>query len=131
MRYFSSSAGKGIVEKDAIQQWFRLNQQKFDPKKASEYARQFTKDYEAALDKIDKVPDIKRKSYLDFKNNIKDLFTYSDQDLIRLVKKDKVEKYHQLKMTQDLMQNGNAFKISKRSGSTSNFPCSELSYEGA
>lgn len=106
IKYFSTSSGKGIIEKDAIQPWFSLSKEKYNPIKAAQYARKFTQDYEAALKKVDNVPAIKKKSYLDFQNNIKAIFSFSEAELLRLVKKDKLTTYLELKKTQDLMQNG-------------------------
>ena len=113
IKYFSTTSGKGIIERDAIRPWFGLSREKFDVKKASEYAKAFTENYEDALAQIDKVATIKRRSYLDFKNNIKAIFTFSDQELFRLVKKEKLARYQELKKTQEFLRNGMRSKYLK------------------
>ena len=104
--YFSSSAGKGIIERDAIRSWFGLKQAKYDEAKAAKLAKEFTEAYKDALSKIDTVKDIKRKSYLDFKNNIRNIFTFTEKELLTLIEKSKIAQYQKMKMTLDFMENG-------------------------
>lgn len=104
--YFSSSYGKGIIERDAIKPWFSLKQLKYDPKKAAGFAKGFLEEYKVAITKIDTVAEIKRKSYLDFKNNIKNIFTFTDKELLTMIDKNKINQYNNLKMTLDFIENG-------------------------
>ena len=104
--YFSSSYGKGIIERDAIKPWFSLVQDKYDPKKAAKYSRKFVEEYEDALKKIDTVEEIKKKSYLDFKNNIRNIFTFTEKELLSLINKSQLSRYQELQAIQDFMGNG-------------------------
>ena len=104
--YFSSSYGKGIIERDAIKPWFGLRQLKYDEGKASEFSKKFLEDYKAALIKIDEVKDIKKKSYQDFKVNIKNIFTFTEKELLTLIDKSKIAEYQKLRMTLDFFENG-------------------------
>ena len=104
--YFSSSYGKGIIERDAIKPWFSLKQHKFDPKKAAKFSKDFLDEYKDALKQIDVVADIKKKSYQDFKNNIKNIFTFTEKELLTMIDKSKIAQYQNLKMTLDFIENG-------------------------
>ena len=104
--YFSTSYGKGIIERDAIKPWFGLKQLKYDEAKAKEFSAKFVEDYKAALLQIDEVKDIKKKSYQDFKNNIKEIFTFTEQELLTLIDKSKIAEYQKLKMTLDFFEKG-------------------------
>ena len=104
--YFSTSYGKGIIERDAIKPWFGLKQLKYDEAKAKELSAKFVEDYKAALLQIDEVKDIKKKSYQDFKNNIKEIFTFTEQELLTLIDKSKIAEYQKLKMTLDFFEKG-------------------------
>lgn len=104
--YFGTSYGKGIIERDAIKPWFGLKQFKFDEKKAAKFAKDFTVEYKKALGQIDTVKEIKKKSYLDFKNNIKAIFTFTEAELLKLIDKSKIAEYQKLKMTLDFLENG-------------------------
>ena len=104
--YFSSSYGKGIIERDAIKPWFGLRQLKYDEAKAKEFSKKFLEEYKDALTKIDEVKDIKKRSYLDFKNNIKTIFTFTEKELLTMIDQSKIKEYQKLKMTQDFFENG-------------------------
>ena len=104
--YFSSSYGKGIIERDAIKPWFSLRQVKYDEGKAKQFSQKFLEEYKSALSKIDQVKDIKKRSYLDFKKNIKAIFTFTDKELLSMIDKNKINEYQKLKMTQDFFENG-------------------------
>ena len=104
--YFSTSYGKGIIERDAIKPWFSLKQFKFDSQKAAKFSKDFLDEYNDALKKIDTVADIKKKSYQDFKNNIREIFTFSEQELTEMIDKSKIAQYQDLKMTLDFIENG-------------------------
>ena len=104
--YFSSSYGKGIIERDAIKPWFGLKQLKYDEGKAAEFSKKFLEDYKSALVKIDEVKDIKKKSYQDFKNNIKSIFTFTEKELLTLIDKSKISEYQKLRMTLDFFEKG-------------------------
>ena len=104
--YFSSSYGKGIIERDAVKPWFSLRQFKFDPKKAAKFSKDFLEEYKDALSKIDTVADIKKKSYISFKNNIKIIFTFTEKELLTMIDKSKIAQYQKLKMNLDFIENG-------------------------
>ena len=106
MSYFSTSFGKGIIERDALKPWFSLRQNKYDEKMADDYAKEFLTAYKDALSKIDEVPDIKKRSYEDFKNNIKEIFTFTEEELLNLIDKEKIAEYQKMKSTLDFFEKG-------------------------
>ncbi|MCM8537026.1 MAG: DUF1592 domain-containing protein [Lentisphaeraceae bacterium] len=106
INYFSSSYKKGIIERDFIRPWFELKTEKYDENKAKEVSREFTENYLASLEKIPEIKEIKRQPYITFINNIKEIFSFTDKELITLIDKDKINKFQNLKVTRDVIENG-------------------------
>ncbi|MCM8531280.1 MAG: DUF1592 domain-containing protein [Lentisphaeraceae bacterium] len=106
LTYFSTSSGKAVIERDALQPWFKLRQNKYDKEMAQELAAEFTKVYLESFKKVHEVKGLKKRSYTSFQENIEKLFTYSTAELALLVKKEELEKYQKLASTKDLLEKG-------------------------
>ncbi|MCH2209131.1 MAG: DUF1592 domain-containing protein [Lentisphaerales bacterium] len=104
--YFSATAGKTIMERDALRPWFLLRSSKYDPEKAREHSRSFIKAWKECMDKIKDLEGVKQKNYLVFKKNIENIFNFTEKEVISLVDAATVKKYQQQKMTLDFFENG-------------------------
>jgi len=104
--YFSSTANKTIMERDALRPWFLLKQEKFDNKKAKEHSREFIKVWKESMALLKSLDGVKKKNYLIFKNNIENIFNFTDKEVASMVDQNAFKKYRESKMVLDFLENG-------------------------
>ena len=104
--YLSNTSNKTIMERDALRPWFMLKKDKYSPEKAKELGRDFTKFWKESMDSMKAIEGVKIKNYQIFKNNINNIFAFTDKEVISMVDADTFKKYQDLKMTLDFLENG-------------------------
>ena len=104
--YFSNTNNKTIMERDALRSWFLLKQEKFDQKKAQDYSREFVKVYEESMSLLKSLDGVKKKNYQIFKDNINEIFDFTDQEVSSMVDAATFKKYSESKMLLDFLEKG-------------------------
>ena len=104
--YFSNTANKTIMERDALRPWFLLKQEKFDSKKAKEYSQEFLKVWKDSMALLKSLEGVKKKNYLIFKNNIENIFNFTDKEVASMIDGKGYKKYRESKMVLDFLENG-------------------------
>ena len=104
--YFSNTANKTIMERDALRSWFLLKQDKYDRKKAKELSRKFVQEWKDSMALLKSLEGVKKKNYLIFKNNIDSLFNFTDKEVASMVDEKTFKKFRESKMILDFLENG-------------------------
>ncbi|MCM8531207.1 MAG: DUF1592 domain-containing protein [Lentisphaeraceae bacterium] len=104
--YFASTTGKSPLERDALREWFMLKRYSFDPVRAKKAVRKFTDAYKDALANLKSEKDIKQRSFVIFRDNIRDLFAFGNEELSHLLSAAEFKEYQELVMAKDALQNG-------------------------